>query len=90
MKKAKIKKGAGRIFWEQTLETFRRPELIPETYREFKRRLEQLEGVVMDVEKEYNDRIVLKYPPEFVERLPEGRVVTEIDVEKKLVEEVVG
>jgi hypothetical protein len=89
MKRAKIKEDAPRIFWEETLKTFRRAERIPETYREFKKRLEELAGKVFEIEREYDDRIQLKYPPELVERLPTGEVITGIDVEKKLVE-VVG
>jgi hypothetical protein len=86
MKWARIKEGASKIFWEKVLKTFRRPELIPPSYREFKNKLEKLEGKVLEVEKEYDDRVVLKYPPEFIEKLPEGGIVSAIDVEKDLVE----
>lgn len=84
--KAKIKKDAPEIFWKQTLEIFRRPEFIPKAYRDFKKKLEELAEKEFEVEKEYNNRVVLKYPPELIERLPTGELVTAIDLEKKLIE----
>jgi len=86
IKIAKIKKDAPEIFWKDTLEVFRKPENVPESYRRFKEKLKNLIGIPLEVEKEYNDRIVLKYPEWLIEKLPTGELVTAIDLEKKLVE----
>ena len=44
--------------------------------------LKQLAGKKLEVEREYNDRVVLKYPPEMVKVYPDGRKVVAIDLEK--------
>jgi hypothetical protein len=65
MKKAKIRIDASRIFFKRALE--------------LKDLLKNLEGKVLEVEKEYDDRVVLRY------QKPDGSVAT-IDIEKDLVE----
>jgi len=58
---------------------------VPRTYLEFRDHLRKLEGKTFEIVKEYDDRIVLKYPEEMIEEFEPGRSVVSIDLEKYLV-----
>lgn len=90
---AKIKANAHNIFWKRVLKDYNvelnRLDIplnrqIPQTVIDFRKKLGDLANMEMEITKEYNDRIVLKYPPELVKPFGEGKIVG-IDLEKDLV-----
>ena len=62
--------------------------VMPKEAREYSIKISELEGKVFDVGREYDERIVLRYPPELVETTKDGKKVVAIDLEKDLVEKV--
>lgn len=93
---ARIKSNASQIFWNRAKKQFNVDEdrwdvslveQIPKTYIDFRKTLQNLANKEFEVDNEYNNRIVLKYPPELQKPFGKGKVVA-IDLEKDLVEEI--
>jgi hypothetical protein len=89
VKHARVKSNAASIFWKK-FNRDRNPRApIPRETSEFGDRLKEISGKTFVVDREYDNRVVLQYPPEMVYPMPNGRgKVVAIDMEKDLVEMV--
>lgn len=91
--RAKIKKNASRLWLKETLKSLNKQYLneLPYTYRDYFQKLLALEllsskGESFKVERQYNDRIVLRYSKEIQNLLDIPKEVVAIDIEAKYVE----
>ena len=81
MRKARIKENAPEQFYKESVKIFKGG--LPKTYLEFHQTLKKWAGKMLEVEKEYDDRVFLKYPNPVEEN---GYKIVGIDLEKKFVE----
>lgn len=87
-KKARIIKDAPTVFMKEQRKIFRDVSL-PKEAQEHYERLQKLAGMTFEIEREYGDRIVLKYPPSLCYPTEDGKgTVCAIDLEQHLVEKV--
>lgn len=80
---AKIKKDASTLFTREQRKTYRNVPLPREAQR-FRELLRKLAGKTFEIDRIYNDRIVLNYPVKIVDG--RGCIVTGIDLAINLVE----
>lgn len=89
VEQARVKVDAAKIFAQKWNRTHRPDTVMSKETSEFIDTLKKLGGRTLEVDRTYSDRIQLKYPPEMVYYINNGKnPVVGVDMEKNLVEMV--